>query len=223
MRKLHEAKPDQLVQVAEGTVDEAYKYVADAFGYEILGKDSDEYIDAFRAEPGALRDRFWEKFAWTKPVDETASCWWVANAAEADKTQTVQLKCKSVACLRLELQTARVATVSELKKEWERRESDNEMAVQRIRQNASLWKHVCSLGPEKLLRPSAVDLDIAQDTAAALKRMVATRETGNDKLHVEAFAEDLVTRDAIRRDRFSLTPEGLFDEMARTAAALIAG
>ena len=57
---LYEANPDQIVQVAEGTVDEAYNYVADAFGYEILGKASDEDIDAFRAEPGALRDRFWE-------------------------------------------------------------------------------------------------------------------------------------------------------------------
>ena len=50
-------------EVAEGTVDEAYKNVADAFGYEILGKASDEDIDAFRAEPGTLRDRFWEKYA----------------------------------------------------------------------------------------------------------------------------------------------------------------
>ena len=94
--------------------------------------------DAFRAEPGALRDHFWEKYSWTKPVDETATCWWVANAAEVDKTQIVKLKCRSVACLRLELQTVRVATVSKLKKEWERRESDNETAVQRIRQNATI-------------------------------------------------------------------------------------
>ena len=49
-------------------------------------------------------------------------------------------------------------------------------------------------------------------------------------MYVEAFAEDLVsaveqvkvvTWDAIRRDRFSLTPEGLFDELSRSAAALL--
>jgi len=116
VRKLHAAQPDELVHTSEETVDEAYQFVAKAFGYEILGKASDEHIDAFRAEPGTLRDRFWEKYSWTKPVDETASCWWLANAAEADKTQTVKLKCRSVACLRLELQTVRVATVSKLKK-----------------------------------------------------------------------------------------------------------
>ena len=47
---------------------------------------------------------------------------------------------------------------------------------------------------------------------------------------MEAFAEDLasaveqvkvVTWDAIRRDRFSLTPDGLFEELSRSAAALM--
>ena len=73
-----------------------------------------------RAEPGTLRDRFWERYSWTRPVDESCSCWWVANAAEEDKTHPVKLKCRSLACLRLELQTSRVATISKLKKEWEK-------------------------------------------------------------------------------------------------------
>ena len=117
VRKLQEAQPDELLHASEDTLEEAYTAVAEQFGYEILGKASDEHIDALRAEPGTLRDRFWERYSWTRPVDESASCWWVANAAEEDKTQPVKLKCRSLACLRLELQTSRVATISKLKKE----------------------------------------------------------------------------------------------------------
>ena len=104
------------------------------------------------------------------------------------------------------------------------------MAVERIRQNVRLWKHVCSLDPETLLRPSETDVATAQDAAAALKRMVDNRETGHEQVHVEAFVEDLgsavqqlkvVSWDAIRRDRFSLTPDALFDEVSRSAAALL--
>ena len=58
-----------------------------------------------------------------------------------------------------------------------------------IRQKAGLWKHVCPLGPERLLRPTESDLAVAQYAAAALKRIVETRETRQDQLHVEAFAE----------------------------------
>ena len=132
--------------------------------------------------------------------------------------------------MRMELQTSRMATISKLKREWVRREEDNENAVERIRKNVSLWKHVCSLDPEKLLRPSETDLATAQSAVDALNRMVGTRETGHDQLHVEAFVEELasavqqikvVTWEAIRRDRFSLTPEGLFDGLSRTAAALL--
>ena len=79
VRRLHEALPDMLVHASDDTLDEAYNHVADAFGYEILGKASDEDIDALRAEPGRLRDKFWEKYSWTRPVDESVSCWWVAS------------------------------------------------------------------------------------------------------------------------------------------------
>ena len=165
-----------------------------------------------------------------RPADESASCWWVANAAETDKTVTAKLKCRSLASLRLELAASRVANTSKLRKEWERRVHDNQTAVERLRSNPLLWRHVSGPDPEKLLRPSEADLAAAQRAGAALKRMVESRETGHDQLHVVAFAEDLVeaveqlktiTWDAIRRERFSLTPEALFDELARTAASLL--
>ena len=63
-----------------------------------------------------------------------------------------------------------------------------------------------------------------------MKRMLEAHEVGHDQLHVEAFAEDLasaiervkvVTWDAIRRERFPLTPEGMFDEVSRSAATLL--
>ena len=60
--------------------------------------------------------------------------------------------------------------------------------------------------------------------------MVERREPCHEESHYEAFAEELaeavqslklVSWDAIRRERFSLTPEALYHEIARTAATLI--
>ena len=84
--------------------------------YFVLGKASDEHINALRAEPGMLRDKFWEKCSWTRPLDETSTCWWVANARDVDKLQKVKLICKSLTSLRLKLKEERVATIGKLKK-----------------------------------------------------------------------------------------------------------
>ena len=55
VRKLQEAQPDELLHASEDTLEEAYTAVAEQFGYEILGKASDEHIDALRAEPAHLQ------------------------------------------------------------------------------------------------------------------------------------------------------------------------
>lgn len=178
---------------------------------------------------GALGDRFWEKCTWARPADRSASCWWVANASEDDKSHTINLKWRSLACHRLELQASRLATTGNLRKEWERRVHTNETGVERLRRKVSPWRHVCGFDPEKLLRPTEAGLSAAQRSADAQKRIVETRETCHGQFHVDATAEELVeavqqlkvvTWDAIRRDcLFPLTPEALFDELARAAAS----
>ena len=81
----------------------------------------------------------------------------------------MKLVCRSLACLRLELQTLRCANSVKLREEWERRVHNNETAVERIQRNLDLWRHVCGPDPEKLLKPSEVDLNAAQEAAAACK------------------------------------------------------
>ena len=52
-----------------------------------------------------------------------------------------------------------------MKKEWERRETDNAISVRRLRQNLTLWEHAGGADPEKLLRPSEADLAAAHEAA----------------------------------------------------------
>ena len=230
VREVAHKRPDELIHAAEGMLEAAYTLVAQEFGYHVLGKGSDEHVDALRAEPGTLADRNWEKYTWVRPADESATCWWVANAAEANKKETTKLKCRSLTSLRLELQASRLATSGKLRKEWDRRLHDNAAAVDRLRNNLNLWKHVSGPDPERLLKPSEADLLAAQQGAAALRRMVDKREPGQEQAHVEAFAEELIEAtqmlsvvgwEAIRRERFSLTPTGLYDDLVRTAASLL--
>ena len=74
------------------------------------------------------------------------------------------------------------------------------------------------------------DLHAAQQAAQALQRMLDRREGGAEDANLEALVQDcveatkclkVVTWEAIRRERFSITPEGLFDELARTAESLL--
>ena len=69
--------------------EEAYKAVAKEMGYDALGIADEEALEAFRLAPGTLVDRLWENIEWQRPVDETCSCWWIANAGEPDKTLPV--------------------------------------------------------------------------------------------------------------------------------------
>ncbi len=224
---LAESTPDQVVHAGEDTKEEAYLAVAEELGYIALGKASNEDVEAFRTDPGTVEARQWARHTWEKPPDETSSCWWVANAAEKDQTQEVKLICRSLTCLRLELQASRCATSGKLTKEWERRLYDNEAAVARLRQNRSLWDHIRGPCPEKLLRPSEADLIAAQSAAEALQRMVEQRTT---EPHMQAFAEDIigavqeikeVSWRKIHKDRFSLTPHALYGELVRTAESLL--
>ena len=103
-------------------------------------------------------------------------------------------------------------------------------AVERLRCQTGLWQRALGPDPERLLKPSEIDLHSAQQAATALQRMIDRREVGEGDANLEALVQDcveatkmlrIVTWEAIRRERFSITPEGLFDELARTAESLL--
>ena len=62
-------------------------------------------------------------------MDENCPCWFVANAADPDKTVAVKLVCRTLVALKMELQNSRVASSDKLRREWERRLEDNGAAA----------------------------------------------------------------------------------------------
>ena len=223
--QIADLREDQLV--AEDS-EEAYRAVAQQLGYDCLGKAPDAELAVFRESPGTLQERVWERCPWARPPDETASCWWIANAADQDRTQLVKLVCRSLAVLRLELHASRCATSPKLRQEWERRAENNARAVDVLHNNRHLWRHVGGPDPDTFLRPSDADLVEARAAGEQLRQMIDAHGPTDDGLDV--FAEEIlcavssikaVAWDAIRRERFSLTPEGLYNELVRNAESLL--
>ena len=121
--------------------------------------------------------------------------------------------------------------MAELKAEWTKRVNANLAASERLKHHKELWQRALGPDPEKLTRPSELELLAAQKAAVALQRMLEKSEIGQQHADVEALVEEcvaaaatlrLATWDAIRRERFSVTPEGLFNALARTADSLLA-
>jgi hypothetical protein len=74
----------------------------------VLGVADDEDVLRLREDPGKIADSRWEEVSWRQPPDEAAPCWWITNKDELEKPP--RFLSRSLACLRLELQHARVAT-----------------------------------------------------------------------------------------------------------------
>ena len=224
-RQMANLREDQFV---EEESDEAYRAVAQEFGYDVLGKATEADVATLKDNLGTLQERFWERCQWTRPATETESCWWIANASEVDRSQRLKLVCKSLAVLRLELQAKRCATSAKLRQEYERRVETNARAVDVLHNNQHLWRHVGGADPNSFFNPSGNNIDEANATSDILKQMVDAHGSTQDGLDV--FAEEIrcavrsiksVSWDAIRRERFSLTPEGLYDELVRNAESLL--
>ena len=205
--------------------EEAYKAVAKEMSYDVLGTAEEEALEPFRLAPGSLVERLWEKIEWQCPLDETCSCWWIANTGEPDKTLPVKLVAKSLACLRLELYATRCATSIKLRQTWERRLEENGLAADALLNNAHLWRHVSGPDPEALLKPSEADLRAARLAVHRLRCMVLAHGP-NAQDGLDVYAEEIfkavgmlkqVSWDAIRRERFFLTPKALFDDLVRNA------
>ena len=201
-----------------------YLAISKECGYDPLGKPvCDKEFEFFRQDVGVLEERRWTTLEFESPVDENCPCWFVANAAEPDKTVAVKLVCRTLLALKMELQNSRVASTERLRREWERRLEDNAIAVASLTKTAYWWEYVDGPDVELLWEPTPVLLADAQRCAAALSRMVEEHkpQDGTEELVEEIVRAvgslKLVSWDAIYSERFSLTPYELFRRMVGNA------
>ena len=81
LRELSYLRDDDL---APQDSHDAYLAVAKELGYDALGKpENDEAFEEYRLDPGTVTERRWDLISWLRPENETAPCWWVANASGA--------------------------------------------------------------------------------------------------------------------------------------------
>ena len=224
LRELANARDDDL---APTDSDEAYRAVARELGYDVLGVAPDDVIADYRDDTGTLEQRRWTKIKWGVPEDETTPCWWIVNPCDV-ASKPPRLLSRSLVCLRLELNAKRCATSLKLRLEWERRLEDNARAVDVLQSNQHLWKHVAGPSPELLLKPSTAQLEAAQKASLALQQLVGMR--GDEQDGLDTFGEEVIAAvgkltvvswDAIHKERFWITPDGLYGELVRNAEHLL--
>ena len=224
MRELAAAHDDHFAPVDS---NEAYRAVAREFGYDVLGVAPDSDVAEFRDKLGTIADRRWAGIQWRIPPDESCPCWWITNP-RGDVAGEPKLLSRSLVCLRLELHASRCATSSKLRHEWERRLEDNARAVDTLEHHPHLWKQVAGPEPALLLRPSAKLLEDAQQSARKLEALMC--DGGGEKDGLDSFIKAvveavamlaIVSWDAIHKERFWISPDGLFSELVRNAEQLL--
>ena len=154
-----------------------------------------------------------------KTTKETDSCFWLVNATEPDKTKPPSVACRSLACLRLELERNKTASSVKLRTAYDNRSNDNSIAADVLRKSR-LWQRLGGPSPDALFSPSRSSLDRCAACLSALEELEA--KEGVD----EAFANEVrkavgllksLAWDDIRIERFPLTPPGLYTELVRNA------
>ena len=128
--------------------------------------------------------------------------------------------------MKIELSQNKVASTSKLRREFEKRTAANAEAATILHNNQHLWQSVGGPSPDALFRPSATDLEKAQQCCEVLARMKEV----DDRDGISEFADEIakavgmlksVEWESIRKDKFSLTPAALFTDLVRTAESLI--
>ncbi len=115
----------------------------------------------------------WKRYRWQfPPENETCTCWFVANFDSEDQTVPAKLICRSLACIRMELCTVRLATSQNIRQEWDKRLENNSMAVDRIQENRDLWLHAGGCDPEVLYTPTELHLEVVARTVSTLNAML---------------------------------------------------
>ena len=146
-------------------------------------------LELFRESPGTLEEKLWRRYKWEfPPIDETKSCWWIANMDDDDQTRHARMICRSLACLRMELCESRVATSDKLRKEWEKRLENNAMAVDRLQENRQLWLSAGGPDPEMLGTPTPQQLE---DVAKTLGTLDAMLEKHGPTGGLDSFIEEI--------------------------------
>ena len=177
------------------------------------------------------------------PESSLAGCWWLTNpAGRTTQRKTPEQRdpgavvpkflWKSLAVLVAELHQARVATVSKLSSELHGRLERNRELMRDI-SNTRLWRRH---GPERwveeflALAAGRAGTGNTEPTAAELEELARHWDDNppeasgpDDAAQWSAVAEALgdlrnTHWDDIRRERFSATPKGLFNEIRRSVA-----
>ena len=123
--------------------------------------------------------------------------------------------CRSLAALRMELCHSRLATSQKLREERDKRLENNTSAIDVIQQNRELWFQAGGCDPDLLLTPTELLMNSYKQTASTLNKMLKTYgESGGLDYFVENITNAVkrirnVSWDAIKKERFNLTPEGL--------------
>ena len=131
--------------------------------------------------------------------------------------------CRSLASLRMELCRSRLATTHKLRAEWDKRLENNSLAVDRLQQNRDLWIKAGGCDPELLATPTEHHMEQATKTVQTLNAMLDKYgpQGGLDSFVSEIQSATkmlkMVSWEAIRTDRFSLTPQGLYDDLVKSA------
>ena len=97
---------------------------------------------------------------------------WIANYGEEDKTKEVKLICRSMACVKMELHQARLATSAKLRAEWDRRLDKNSAGVDILNSNLQLWTKAGGTDPETLASPTEIMLEHCAKTVEVLQAML---------------------------------------------------
>jgi hypothetical protein len=224
---LLELQDAKLYQLSEGQAD-GYKYVCDELGYDVAGVPASEEdnlkFTEYRknGDLGPLHERRWERdINWNKPDKESDQCWFVANAGVENQETEPKILLRSLVSLRVHLKNLRIATTSKIRTEYDSRVQRNQEAVSVLEANFKMWNHVGGLCFEYLKDPSEEALDRAHEAKECLIKLRDQPESADNTpaiaseciKAVDALAS--LNLETIRRDKFPLTPETLFEGLVR--------
>ena len=77
-----------------------------------------------------------------------------------------------MACIKMELHKARLATSSKLRAEWEKRLENNSRAVDELNTNRQLWIQAGGPDPELLVSPTEIHIDQCSKAVEMLEKML---------------------------------------------------
>ena len=143
-----------------------------------------------------------------------------------EETKQLSFLFRSLACIRLELKSNRVASATSLRQTYERRSEDNAKAAVVLRQNGGTWKHVGGPDPETLFAPSEDALERCRHACERLDQLRSADDPdGLDEYTAEmkqavASLKSLAW-ETIRIERFHMTPPALYSEFVRNAESLL--